>query len=55
VLCAVEERGAYANLALAEALARSGLEPADRGFATELVYGTVRRRLTLDWRMRSAS
>lgn len=49
VLCAVEERGAYANLALAEALARSGLEPADRGFATELVYGTVRRRLTLDW------
>ncbi|MDI6871539.1 MAG: 16S rRNA (cytosine(967)-C(5))-methyltransferase RsmB [Bacillota bacterium] len=49
VLCAIEERGAYASLALGSALARSGLSAADRGLATELVYGVVRRRLTLDW------
>ncbi|MGE5508730.1 MAG: 16S rRNA (cytosine(967)-C(5))-methyltransferase RsmB [Chitinophagales bacterium] len=49
VLCAVEERGAYANLALSQGLERAGLSPSDRSFATELVYGTVRRRLTLDW------
>jgi 16S rRNA (cytosine967-C5)-methyltransferase len=49
VLRTVNERGAYANLALAEALKRTGLSPADRGLATELVYGVERRRLTLDW------
>lgn len=49
VLGAVEDRGAYANLALGEALGRSGLSAADRGLATELVYGVERRRMTLDW------
>jgi 16S rRNA (cytosine967-C5)-methyltransferase len=49
VLCAVEEREAYANLALGPALDRAGLSPPERGLATELVYGVVRRRLTLDW------
>lgn len=46
---AVEERAAYANLALGHALQRAGLSSADRGLATELVYGVCRRRLTLDW------
>lgn len=49
VLCAIEKREAYANLSLGAALDRAGLSPVDRGFATELVYGVVRRRLTLDW------
>jgi hypothetical protein len=34
--------------ALAVLLARSGLEPRDRAFATELALGTLRRRLPLD-------
>src|ERR1700753_893125 len=38
------EHGAFANLALPELLQDSDLEPRDRAFATDLVYGTVRRR-----------
>ncbi|HHW13780.1 MAG TPA: 16S rRNA (cytosine(967)-C(5))-methyltransferase RsmB [Firmicutes bacterium] len=49
VLVTVEERAAYANLALGHALERAVLSPAERGLATELVYGVCRRRLTLDW------
>ena len=40
--------GAYANLALSPALDRSGLAPADRRFATDLVYGTTRMRRACD-------
>src|SRR5690606_34511483 len=43
-----DARGAYANLALAGALERSGLEPADRRFVTDLVYGTTRMRRACD-------
>lgn len=49
VLVAVEEREAYSNLLLDHALKESGLSARDRGLATELVYGTIQRRLTLDW------
>ncbi len=49
VLCAVESEGAYAHIALDQHLRRSGLDKRDRALATELVYGTLRRRLTLDW------
>lgn len=48
VLARVEDDGAYANLALSPALERSGLGPADRGFVTDLVYGTLRRQRSLD-------
>jgi 16S rRNA (cytosine967-C5)-methyltransferase len=41
--------GAFADIALGSALAESALPPADRRLATELVYGTVRRLLTIDW------
>ena len=45
----VEEDGAYANRALAAALDRApAMSPADRGLATELVYGVLRRRARLD-------
>lgn len=44
VLARVEDDGAYANLVLSPMLERSGLDPADRGFVTDLVYGTLRRQ-----------
>ncbi len=48
VLRAVNHGGAYANLALPSALANSGLDARDRGFVTELVYGSLRRQGELD-------
>jgi 16S rRNA (cytosine967-C5)-methyltransferase len=45
--------GAYANLALAEQLAeldrRRLTDDREKGFATELLYGTVRMRRACDW------
>ena len=48
VLLAVEG-GAFANLALDEYLEKHELIAADRAFVTELVYGTVKYKLKLDW------
>ncbi len=48
VLHEVGARGAYANLALASRLADDSMSRADRGLATDLVYTTLRRRMTLD-------
>jgi 16S rRNA (cytosine967-C5)-methyltransferase len=48
VLAAVNHGGAYANLALPKALSASGLDSRDRGFVTELVYGSLRRQGELD-------
>jgi 16S rRNA (cytosine967-C5)-methyltransferase len=42
------DAGAYANLVLSGALDRSRLEPADRRFVTDLVYGTTRMRRACD-------
>ena len=42
------ERGAFADVVLDRALTQSQLSAQDKGFVTELVYGTVRRRRTLD-------
>jgi 16S rRNA (cytosine967-C5)-methyltransferase len=39
---------AYSNLAIPALLDRSGLDGRDRAFATELAYGTLRRRIPLD-------
>jgi len=44
----IESDGAYANLVLRPILERSGLEEIDRKFATDLVYGTTRRRRACD-------
>jgi 16S rRNA (cytosine967-C5)-methyltransferase len=44
----VFERGAYADRALAAEAERSGLGERDRALATQISYGTVQRRLTLD-------
>jgi 16S rRNA (cytosine967-C5)-methyltransferase len=48
VLREVHENGAYANLALPRVLEISGLDSRDKGFATELVYGLLRREGELD-------
>jgi len=49
VLCRVED-GAYSDLALDGALdAVPALDPRERGLATELVYGVLRRRGSLDY------
>lgn len=45
----IERDGAYANLLLPELLSRTGLASRDRGFATELVYGTTRMRRACDF------
>ncbi|KXT86172.1 Ribosomal RNA small subunit methyltransferase B [Streptococcus sp. DD11] len=49
VLEEVFEQGAYSNLALKKALSQSRLSQADKGLTTELVYGTVARKITLEW------
>ncbi|MBI4511348.1 MAG: 16S rRNA (cytosine(967)-C(5))-methyltransferase RsmB [Deltaproteobacteria bacterium] len=48
VLRRVEQGEAYSGLALASALDKSKLPPADRALATEIVYGVLRHRLRLD-------
>jgi len=49
VLKAVEEEGAYANLALNYILEKNRPGKLDRAFATELAYGVLRSLNTLDW------
>jgi len=48
-LLRIEQDGAYANLVLPGLLGRSSLDQRDRGFVTELVYGTTRMRRACDW------
>lgn len=48
VLRAVTDSDAYANLMLPSAIADAGLSPQDAALATELAYGTLRRRGTYD-------
>jgi 16S rRNA (cytosine967-C5)-methyltransferase len=43
----IDER-AYSTLVLPALLRRSGLDARDRSFATELAYGTLRRRIPID-------
>ncbi|KFZ40605.1 MULTISPECIES: 16S rRNA (cytosine(967)-C(5))-methyltransferase RsmB [Thermoactinomyces] len=44
-----EERQAYSNLLLNQALQASPLNEKDKRLVTELVYGTIQRKNTLDW------
>ncbi|MDR4999258.1 16S rRNA (cytosine(967)-C(5))-methyltransferase RsmB [Brevibacillus parabrevis] len=48
VLNRVEEHKSYSNLELRGVLDRAQLSAADTGLVTELVYGTIQRKLTLD-------
>ncbi len=45
----VEEKESYINLALNRMLSKISLEGEERSFLTELTYGVVQRRNTLDW------
>jgi 16S rRNA (cytosine967-C5)-methyltransferase len=51
ILVRVEEDRAFADIVLEHALERARLEPRDVGLCTELVYGTLRWRRNLDWRL----
>ena len=44
-------QGAYSNIALNKQLKDSHLSQADKALTTELVYGTVARKLTLEWQL----
>ena len=44
----VTDEGAYSNLALRRTLERAGLSERDGAFASELVYGTLRRLVPID-------
>lgn len=48
-LAEIETKEAYSNLVLKKILRDDTLDARDKAFVTELVYGTVSRRLTLDW------
>jgi 16S rRNA (cytosine967-C5)-methyltransferase len=47
----VADEGAYSNLLLPALLRRSGLSARDRGLATEMAYGTLRRLVPIDERL----
>jgi 16S rRNA (cytosine967-C5)-methyltransferase len=47
-LLRIDHEGAYANILLAAELDRSRLDQRDKGFVTELVYGTTRMRRACD-------
>ena len=49
ILLKCELEGGYANLALDHALDKTPLDGADRALATELVFGTIERKITLDY------
>lgn len=49
------EDGAYAHILVPQLLRRRHLSPRDRGFVTDLVYGTVRLRRALDYLLEAVS
>ena len=55
ILHEVNRNGGYSNLLLPKSLAQSSLDERDRGFATELVYGTLRMQGRHDWILSQAS
>ena len=51
ILVRVERDRAFADIALEHALERAHLDPRDAALCTEIVYGTLRWRRHLDWRL----
>ena len=49
VLEDVFENGAYSNIALNQAFQSSAMSQKDKSLVTELIYGTVARKITLEW------
>lgn len=48
-LCRIEKEGRYSNLEADLTLRGGGLSEKDRGLYTRLVYGTIERKLTIDY------
>ncbi len=48
-LIQVEKSGAYSNLLLNNLIEKSTIDRKDIGLLTEIVYGTIQRRDTLDY------
>ena len=55
ILREVNRRGGYSNLLLQQALAASDFETRDKGFATELLYGTLRMQGRHDYILQQVS
>jgi 16S rRNA (cytosine967-C5)-methyltransferase len=51
ILVRVEQDRAFADIALEHALDETTLDPRDAALCTEIVYGTLRWRRHLDWRL----
>lgn len=51
VLRKVIRENSYSNLAVSGALAQNDLSPEERSFFTALVYGTIERKITLDYQL----
>jgi len=49
VIRRVIDEGAYSNLALARTIDRAGLSERDAALASELAYGTIRKKIPLDY------
>lgn len=45
----INEKGAYSNIALSKQLESNTLKDVDRAFVTDLVYGTIKWKLTIDY------
>ena len=49
---AILNEGAYSNLEINDVLSSQDLSAVDKGLYTELVYGTIKRKFTLDYYLR---
>ncbi|RCX16782.1 NusB antitermination factor [Anaerobacterium chartisolvens] len=55
ILYDINENGAYSSIAINKGLEAYELKGVDRAFITELVYGTLKWRLSIDWIIESFS
>ncbi len=55
VLYDIDEKKAYSNIALKNRLGASGLGGTEKAFVSNMVYGTISRRITLDYIIQSYS
>lgn len=49
ILGQIFDKGAYSNIALKQELDKSELSQRDKALVTEIVYGTIARKITLEW------
>jgi 16S rRNA (cytosine967-C5)-methyltransferase len=48
ILDSILKKGAYSNISLNSSLNKSGLEDRDKGLVTEIIYGTLKYKYTID-------